>query len=113
MNRYDVKKWDTWGQKNRVKLGTRLLDCVMYSRGWFAKAKTYQNNKTPHVVVPTPEFLKIKDEVMANAELFSPEAWPMLIEPNDWTPQQPGGYLLNEVMRAHDMVRRIVFNVIE
>jgi DNA-directed RNA polymerase len=50
--------------------------------------------------------LKIKDEVMANAELFSPEAWPMLIEPNDWTPQQPGGYILNEVMRGHDMVRR-------
>ena len=29
-----------------------------------------------------------------------------LIEPNDWTNERPGGYLLNEVMRGHDMVRR-------
>ena len=43
---------------------------------------------------------------MYNAELFSPLAWPMLIEPNDWTNERPGGYLLNEVMRGHDMVRR-------
>jgi DNA-directed RNA polymerase len=106
MNRYDVKKWDNWGQKNRVKLGTWLLDCVMYSSGWFEKVKSYDNNKTPHVVVPTPEFLQIKEEVMANAELFSPEAWPMLVEPNDWSPQHPGGYILNEVMKGHDMVRR-------
>ena len=43
---------------------------------------------------------------MCNAELFSPLAWPMLIEPNDWSNENPGGYLLNEVMRGHDMVRR-------
>ena len=43
---------------------------------------------------------------MATAELFSPIAYPMLIEPNDWTNERAGGYLLNEVMRGHDMVRR-------
>jgi hypothetical protein len=30
----------------------------------------------------------------------------MLIEPNDWSPEHDGGYLLNEVMAGHDMVRR-------
>ena len=50
--------------------------------------------------------MEIKDEVMANAEMFSPLAWPMLIEPNDWEPHRAGGYLLNEVMKGHDMVRR-------
>ncbi len=43
---------------------------------------------------------------MATAELFSPIAYPMLIEPNDWSESRSGGYLLNEVMRGHDMVRR-------
>ena len=43
---------------------------------------------------------------MATAELFSPLAWPMLIEPNNWTNERQGGYLLNEVMRGYDMVRR-------
>ena len=52
------------------------------------------------LITPTPAFLAIKDEVIANSELFSPEAWPMLIEPNDWDTNHCGGYLLNEVMRG-------------
>ncbi len=43
---------------------------------------------------------------MQQCELFSPLTWPMLIPPNDWSHTDPGGYLLNEVMRGHDMVRR-------
>ena len=63
--------------------------------------------KTTVYVLPSPEFLDIKDEVMANAELFSPLAWPMLIPPNDWGRDgTEGGYVLNEVMKGHDLVRR-------
>jgi DNA-directed RNA polymerase len=50
--------------------------------------------------------MAIKDQVISNSELFSPEALPMLIEPNDWEPEREGGYLLNEVMAGHDLVRR-------
>ena len=106
MNRYEVQKWDTWGAANRVKLGGWLLDCLLKTSGWFDREMVQVGRKRLNLVVPTPEFLAIKDEVMHNAELFSPLAWPMLIEPNDWTPEKPGGYLLNEIMRGHDMVRR-------
>ena len=105
MNRYGVEKWHCWGNEIRGKLGAWLIDCVCRASGWFTTAKTRENNKTPTVLAPTPEFLKIKEQVVANAELFAPEAWPMLIEPNDWSPNHPGGYLLNEVMRGHPMVR--------
>jgi DNA-directed RNA polymerase len=47
-----------------------------------------------------------KDEVMANAELFAPLAWPMLVPPRDWSNDKAGGYYLNELMLGHDMVRR-------
>jgi len=106
MNRYDVKQWDAWGRANRIKLGGWLLDCIMQSSGWFTKDMQQEGRKRIHYVVPTPEFLEIKDAVMRDAELFSPLAWPMLIEPNDWTHEKCGGYILNEVMRGHDMVRR-------
>ena len=106
MNRYEVKQWDTWGRANRIKLGGWLLDCIMQSSGWFTKDMQQEGRKRVHYVVPTPEFLEIKDAVMRDAELFSPLAWPMLIEPNDWTHEKCGGYILNEVMRGHDMVRR-------
>ena len=106
MNRYNVKQWTTWGSANRIKLGGWLLDCIMQSSGWFTKDMQLQGRKRVQYVIPTPEFLEIKDAVMRDAELFSPLAWPMLIEPNDWENDRQGGYILNEVMRGHDMVRR-------
>ena len=106
MNRYEVQKWNTWGSGNRVRLGAWLLDCLIQTSQWFEPIKLRSGRKTTKHVVPTPEFIAIKDDVMYNAELFSPLAWPMLIEPNDWTREKPGGYLLNEIMRGHDMVRR-------
>ena len=100
------KKWHTWGRANRVRLGTWLLDCLIEVTHWFTKDMVQEGRKRKNYIVPTPEFMAVKDQLMYNAELFSPLAWPMLIEPNDWTNERPGGYLLNEVMRGHDMVRR-------
>ena len=104
MNRYDVEQWNSWGRSNRVKLGAWLLDCIMETSGWFYKDMRQEGRRRVNYVVPTPEFLDIKDQVMKESELFAPIAWPMLIEPNDWG-DKPGGYLLNEVMRGHEMVR--------
>ena len=106
MHRYEVDHWKCWGIANRIKLGGWLLDCICQSSHWFMRDMKREGRKTYNYVVPTPEFLEIKDQVVANSELFSPLAWPMTIEPNDWTNETPGGYLLNEVMRGHDMVRR-------
>ena len=105
-NRRGIQPWKSWGSSNRVKLGGWLLDCIMQSSGWFETEIQLQGRKRIRYVKPTPEFLEIKDAVMRDAELFSPLAWPMLIEPNDWSNDRAGGYILNEVMRGHDMVRR-------
>ena len=106
MNRYEVPEWDNWGRANRIKLGGWLLDCIMQASGWFDKLMMQEGRKRVTYVVPTAAFLDMKDEVMANAELFSPLAWPMLVPPNDWSNESAGGYMLNDVMRGHDMVRR-------
>ena len=106
MNRSDIQQWQSWGRANRIKLGAWLLDCIIESSGWFTKDLRREGKRTVTYVIPTPEFITIKDKVMKDAELFAPLAWPMLIEPNDWTNEKAGGYLLNEVMRGHDMVRR-------
>ena len=106
MNRYDVPHWQCWGRALRVKLGGWLLDCICEVSGWFLIDMRQQGNKRTNYVIPSPAFMEIKDQVMTQVELFSPLAWPMLIPPNDWDTERPGGYLLNEVMRGYDMVRR-------
>jgi DNA-directed RNA polymerase len=106
MNRSDIQQWQGWGRANRIKLGSWLLDCISETSQWFTKEMRQEGRKRVNYVVPTPEFISVKDKVMNDAELFAPLAWPMLIEPNDWTNERAGGYILNEVMRGHDMVRR-------
>ena len=106
MNRSDIQQWQSWGRANRIKLGAWLLDCIIETSQWFTKDMRQEGRKRVNYVVPTPEFISIKDKVMSDAELFAPLAWPMLIEPNDWSNERAGGYLLNEVMRGHDLVRR-------
>ena len=107
MNRFDdVFQWVGWSRPIRVKLGTWLLDCICETSGWFMPHTAREGNKTNNYIIATPEFAAIKDDIISKAELFSPIAYPMLIEPNDWTNERQGGYLLNEVMRGYDMVRR-------
>ena len=106
MNRYEVKQWVTWSRSIRIKLGTWLLECIMIASNWFERVHIRQGKRNEIYILPTAEFMDIKDEVMANAELFSPLAWPMLIPPKDWSNETPGGYMLNEVMHGHDLVRR-------
>jgi len=106
MNRYDVKQWEPWTTSIKIKLGNWLLGCVMKASNWFERVHIRQGRKNEIFVIPTAEFMDIKDEVMANAELFSPLAWPMLIPPKDWSNEAAGGYMLNEVMLGHHLVRR-------
>ena len=105
MNRADYH-WDTWSRPIRVKLGGWLLDCVIQATGWFTRVNQQRGKKKFSVIVATPEFMAIRDKLMADAEMFSSLLWPMLIEPNDWTEDKQGGYLLNEVMRGHKLIRK-------
>lgn len=105
MNRHDYT-WDSWGSLVRVKLGGWLLDCVMQSTGWFERITVKRPNGTPTVIVPSLLFAITKDELMRDALMFAPFAWPMLIPPRDWSQISNGGYLTNEVMKGRELVRR-------
>ena len=105
MNQCNVDPWVVWDKDLRIRLGSWLLDCLMNSAHWFFRSHVRFGRKTVCIILDKPEFLEIKDQFVGTSELFSPEAWPMLIEPNDWSNEKAGGYLLNEVMRGHKMVR--------
>jgi DNA-directed RNA polymerase len=97
--------WPSWPAPIRARLGGWLLDLVITTTGWFESRLTYEGRPKLTLIEPTKAYLQIQGELMDQAMLFAPMAWPMLIEPNDWTNERAGGYLLNEVMRGHDLVR--------
>jgi DNA-directed RNA polymerase len=106
MNRQGIV-WSKWNPKVRVQLGVWLLERVCVASGWFEVLHTKPNGKSKKLLVPSAAFMDAKDEIMANAELFAPLAWPMLVPPRDWSNDKAGGYYLNELMLGHDMVRRV------
>jgi DNA-directed RNA polymerase len=105
MNRHEYH-WDNWSAATRAKLGGWLLDCVMKGTGWFERVTVKRHTGTPSLIVPSLLFAMQKEELMQDALMFAPMVWPMLVPPRDWSPIKPGGYLLNEVMHGHEMVRR-------
>ena len=107
MNKHeDLEQWKSWNRIERIKVGTWFLDCLMESSEWFERELSMHRGKTQQFVVPTERFHKNKEEIIRLAELFSPLAWPMLIEPRDWSPMHDGGYYLNDLTKCHEMVRR-------
>jgi Mitochondrial DNA-directed RNA polymerase len=106
MNRVEVPPWKSWANGNNVKIGAWLLECIMKASGWFTIEVSQKGKRKVQHVLPTDAFMRVKDTIMHECELFSPLAWPMLVSPRDWTPDNQGGYLLNEVMCGHEMVRR-------
>ena len=105
MNRHGVE-WKQWPRLTRVKLGSVLVDAVCQSCNWFEPLQTRDGRNKQLFLVPSASFSDAKDHMMEQAELFTAECWPMLIPPRPWSTTEPGGYLLDEVMRGHDMVRR-------
>jgi DNA-directed RNA polymerase len=101
-----IVQWKSWNRIERIKVGTWFLDCLMESSGWFKRDVVMHRGKKQQFVNPTEKFHKNKEEIIRLAELFSPLAWPMLIEPRDWSFVHDGGYYLNDLTRCHEMVRR-------
>lgn len=104
MNRYNVN-WKAWSGTVRTKLGNILVDSVMQASGWFEVYTQRIDRRTYNYLVPTKEFMDNRERIMESAMTFSAELWPMLIPPLDWSNEKRGGYLTNEVMMGHKMVR--------
>ena len=106
MNRYDVEEWKPWNRDLHSKLGGWLLDCILETSGYFTKENVRVGRKTSQTIEPTKEFYEVRDMLMQDAELYAPLTWPMLVEPRDWGIQTKGGYLNNDLMEAHSLIRR-------
>jgi len=104
-NRKDIV-WPTWNIKSKSQIGAFCLDATIIATGWFEKEYQQQRKRGVCRLVPTDTFRAIRDKLLKDAELFSGIPWPMLVEPNDWSNDRCGGYLINELMRGHELTRR-------
>ena len=104
-NRKDIV-WPTWNIQSKSQIGAFCLDATIIATGWFAKEYQQLRKRGVCRLVPTDTFRAIRDKLLKDAELFSGIPWPMLVEPNDWSNDRCGGYLINKLMRGHELTRR-------
>lgn len=105
MNQCSVS-WKTWPQGLKVRLGGWLLDKLMSCCNLVTiNNVVIKSKKTLGLVLPSEELLSMRESIIRQAVENSGYNWPMLIEPNDWSPDQTGGYLLNELTKGLKFVR--------
>lgn len=101
-------KWDNWSRVEKFKVGAYLVDCLAQATGWLApKLIQRTSRRREKIIVFSPEFLAIKQQLLERAEHFAACQWPMLCEPNDWDgeSERGGGYLTSELRRTTTLVR--------
>ena len=99
--------WTKWAPVTRVRLGNWLLDCILKQEPNLFETVIFRTSrKTNTYLIPTAYFADAKQQLFQELQDHAFLTWPMLIPPNDWTEDTAGGYLSNEVMHEHDMIRR-------
>jgi DNA-directed RNA polymerase len=97
---------DSWSISVKHLVGGWLVDCLARSTGWVASRTVIKGAKKAQTVLTySNEFLEAKEALLAQAEGFAACLWPMLCEPNDWGPDQKGGYLTNDMRKLNRLVR--------
>ena len=98
--------WPAWDRDKCSQLGSWCYDAIQASTGWFEITNRNTSRKKLKVIQPTEEFNRVRSTLIKKAELFSGMPWPMLIEPNDWTNENSGGYLTNTLMNGYELTRK-------
>lgn len=95
--------WLAWSVAERAQVGTRLLDIILEHSDLITKeAKTYKG-KTEITLVPSDEALKWITEYEEVAAIMHADRAPCIVEPDDWTELDQGGYYSPQ-LRSHTLM---------
>jgi DNA-directed RNA polymerase len=103
-------EWTPWGVTTHHKVGAWALRSLIETTGWVEK-KLIQKKTTKRQTVMSfsQEFLGLRDSIMARAMDLAYCLWPMLCPPNEWSNEERGGYLTEEIRGTSPMIRRTGF----
>lgn len=85
----------SWSQKDKVLVGTKLVELVMDAMPGVFKIERYARGKhdTPLILTMTDETVEWLEAMHGQCELLSPLYLPMIVTPRKWRTPYAGGYL--------------------
>lgn len=97
--------WSSWSQDEKLHVGMILLDCLIQASDLIERGTTRQGVKTVTTVRLTTEASDWIEKHKDHMALLSPEFMPCIIEPDDWTALDIGGYYSPELRKRAPMVK--------
>lgn len=98
-------QWEPWDQPERVDVGCRMIDVVLQNCDLFQKVHIKAGRKQQVFIKPTPKAEEwIKNHENAAQFLF-PDRAPCIIEPDDWSDLDQGGYYSPQLRQHTPMVK--------
>tara|TARA_R100001463_G_scaffold1188_3_gene5047 strand:+ start:934 stop:3372 length:2439 start_codon:yes stop_codon:yes gene_type:complete len=94
----EVENLSFWTVKERIHVGSKLLDIVLLATGLIRiQVMTHGTKKRELQVLPTSKTLDWIQGVNIKGEVLCPAYKPMLVPPKDWVDFNSGGYLTKRV----------------
>ncbi len=97
--------WQAWDGDEKLHVGMVMLDCVLKGSDLIERKTVRQGVKTKTVVALTDEAKVWIEKHKDHMSLLSPEFMPTIIEPDEWTALDIGGYYSPELRRRAPMVK--------
>ena len=103
-------EWSSWGTAVQHKVGGWALRALIETTGWVHKETHYTSPRKSRTLMRfSREFLGLRDSIMARAVDLAYCLWPMLCPPNEWSNEERGGYLTEDIRGIAPMIRRSGF----
>lgn len=103
-------EWNTWGSAVQHKVGAWCLDGLISATGWIEKELVQKSTRKRATVMRySREFLGLRDAIMQQSMRLAYCMWPMLCPPNDWSNDESGGYLTEDIRQMGPLVRKAGF----
>lgn len=98
-------EWVEWSVAERAEVGMKLVDVILTNTDLMEKRQFNQHGKTRTLLVPTESAKKWIDDHKEFSKFLFPDKMPCIIQPDDWTGLNQGGYYSPELRQSTPMVK--------
>ena len=97
--------WQPWTADEKLHVGMIMMDCILKSTDLVERGMKRIGRKTQATINLTPQAAEWIEKHKDHLALLSPEFMPTIIEPDDWTALDVGGYYSPQMRRRAPLVK--------
>jgi len=97
--------WIAWSSRERVEVGTKLIDIVLTHTDLIQKSEVFKNGRLIPAIRPTEFALEWVKKHEHTRMFLYPERAPCLIAPDPWTGPRQGGYYSPQLRQVTPMIK--------